>query len=133
MKLVLPLDPCPAPRQSRRDAWKPTASVQRYRAFRDKVNVTLGKDRKRIPWGGLRVTFRVRMPKSWPKYKRAEMDGKPHQQKPDRDNLEKALWDAVWPDDDSKLWDCHSTKVWAVEGSIEIEWSESPVSLGVEG
>ena len=124
-RLVLDLDPCPAPRQSKRDGWRPSAPVRRYRAFRDAVNVMAGKRRKEVPWEGLTVTFRVPMPKSWPKYRREEMDGQPHQQKPDLDNLLKALADALWPDDDTHLWDVRARKVWAREGRIEIEW-EAP-------
>ena len=48
------------------------------------------------------------------------MKGKPHQQKPDFDNLIKALSDAIHKED-SGIWDCRVTKVWAEEGAIEIK------------
>jgi len=59
------------------------------------------------------------MPKSWSKKKRAEMAGKPHQAKPDKDNLEKALLDAVF-EEDSQIWDNRVSKFWGDEGAIII-------------
>ncbi|MBG3071635.1 RusA family crossover junction endodeoxyribonuclease, partial [Proteus mirabilis] len=50
----------------------------------------------------------------------SEMNGKPHQQKPDKDNLEKALLDAIF-DDDSRVWDGRVTKVWGERGQIIIQ------------
>ncbi|MBG3071584.1 RusA family crossover junction endodeoxyribonuclease, partial [Proteus mirabilis] len=50
----------------------------------------------------------------------SEMNGKPHQQKPDKDNLEKALLDAIF-DDDSRVWDGRVTKVWGKRGQIIIQ------------
>ncbi|MGU0055537.1 RusA family crossover junction endodeoxyribonuclease [Enterobacter hormaechei] len=59
------------------------------------------------------------------------MNGKPHQQKPDKDNLEKALLDAIF-DDDSRVWDGRVTKVWGRGGDnyprgaiVNIEWIRS--------
>lgn len=59
------------------------------------------------------------MPPSWSDKKRSAMNGKPHQQKPDKDNLEKALLDAIF-DDDSRVWDGRVTKVWGEVGQIKI-------------
>ncbi len=47
------------------------------------------------------------------------MAGKPHQQKPDKDNLEKALMDAIYADD-AHIWDSRVTKRWGEEGKIII-------------
>lgn len=51
------------------------------------------------------------------------MDGKPHQQKPDKDNLEKALLDAIF-DDDSRIWDGRVSKVWGATGMIRVRLPE---------
>lgn len=59
------------------------------------------------------------MPKSWSGKKRAQMAGKPHQQRPDRDNLEKALLDALFSED-CAVWDGRTTKVWGETGQIII-------------
>ncbi len=60
------------------------------------------------------------MPKSWSKKKRLEKNNKPHTNKPDLDNLIKALSDAVY-DDDQALWNYWLVKIWGETGSIEIE------------
>jgi len=60
------------------------------------------------------------MPGSWSKKKRALMDGKPHMQKPDWDNLGKAISDAIYKDD-SGIYDIWITKFWGFEGKIIIE------------
>lgn len=112
------IDPVSAPRQVRSDTWAPSLHVRRYRAFKDHVR-RLGVQVR----AGDRVTFVLAMPRSWSKTKRAQMDGRPHQQKPDVDNLLKALWDAV-EKDDSHLDRVCLAKVWGVRGAIEIEPEE---------
>jgi Holliday junction resolvase RusA-like endonuclease len=57
------------------------------------------------------------MPKSWSKTKKLVMDGKAHQQRPDVDNLAKAICDAVFKED-SHIWDGRYTKVWGEKGAI---------------
>jgi len=68
---------------------------------------------------GFLVEFEVPMPKSWSKKKKLEMDGQPHRQKPDVDNLLKALLDAVL-DDDSGIHNVWMKKKWGKKGSITI-------------
>ncbi len=109
------ITPCPAPRQNRSDKWKKRPSVLRYRAFRDEVRL------KKVhinPYGDT-VIFHVPMPKSWSKKKKLAMNGKPHKQKPDLDNLLKALLDAVF-EEDCGIWDIRAKKYWAFEGKIMI-------------
>lgn len=112
---IYPVTPVPKPRQTRSDKWKQRPAVMRYRAFCDEVRLL----ECAVPEDGAHVTFRMPMPKSWSKKKRAELLGQPHQQKPDVDNLTKALLDAVLKDD-SGVWDIRTTKRWANEGSITI-------------
>lgn len=59
------------------------------------------------------------MAKSWSKKKKAEMDGEYCRQKPDLDNLCKAILDAAYKED-SIVADIRLTKVWGYTGSIEI-------------
>ncbi|EOE1598687.1 RusA family crossover junction endodeoxyribonuclease, partial [Enterobacter hormaechei] len=51
--------------------------------------------------------------------KRQQFDGKPHQSKPDFDNLVKALSDAIY-EDDAHIWDARITKLWGEVGQIII-------------
>lgn len=47
------------------------------------------------------------------------MNGQAHQQKPDADNMIKALMDALYADD-AHIWDLRVTKLWGVTGQILI-------------
>lgn len=124
---VLAIDPIGAPRMSRSDQWKvnPNHSdpkkrqrvcVTRYFAWKDAFVLAC----KRVGWTlepRIRIEFRIAMPPSWSKKKRSEMNGRPHQQKPDYDNLAKCIGDAFGVDD-SFIWDARITKRWAEYGSI---------------
>lgn len=59
------------------------------------------------------------MPGTWSKKKKFEMLSRPHQQKPDVDNLAKAILDALLKDD-SGVHTLFLTKVWSEDGFIEI-------------
>ncbi len=64
------------------------------------------------------------MPNSWSEKVKLNMDGKPHQQRPDVDNYLKSFMDALCIDD-SYVYDVHAKKFWAREGSIELtEWGQ---------
>lgn len=124
---TLRLAPVPAPRQTRSDKWNPRPCVLRYRAFKDhlrqeiqSLGVPLDKLLPESPW----IVFRIGVPKSWSKKQKNEAIGTPHRAKPDCDNLEKALFDAIYSDD-SHIWDVRATKIWDWEDSIEI-WSQPP-------
>ena len=66
------------------------------------------------------ITFGMPMPNSWSKKKKLEMDGQPHTQRPDIDNLAKALFDALY-EDDSGIHTVALKKVWSVNGYIKFE------------
>lgn len=108
--------PCPKPRQTRSDKWKQRPAVMRYRAFCDEVRAA----GVALYPCGLHITFIVPMPQSWSERKKEEMDGQPHQQRPDLSNMIKALEDAVC-EEDSHLWDWRCTKLWGREGAIVVE------------
>ncbi len=109
------LTPCPAPRQGRSDRWKARPCVLRYRAFKDAVR----KAKVAIPQP-CKVVFWLPMPRSWSKKKRAKMAATPHEQRPDLDNLEKALLDAVF-EEDGHIWSVWAEKRWGEAGAIQID------------
>lgn len=111
---VYHLTPVPAPRQVRKDAWNPSPAVQRYRAFRDEVQRI---HHIQIPRPFHHVIFVLEMPPSWSKAKRLAMEGQLHDQKPDRDNLEKALLDSVYGED-CHVADGRVTKLWGSKDLI---------------
>ena len=58
--------------------------------------------------------FLIQVPPSWGRKKRTEHIGQPHTQKPDADNLAKALIDAVYRnEDDAHVWNYATTKLWS--------------------
>lgn len=116
---VYNITPLGKPRMTRADKWKKRPEVLRYRAFCDEVRL----NKVTLPEGGYHVIFVLPMPPSWSKKKRALMDGKPHQQKPDKDNLEKALLDALFGED-SHIWDGRVTKIWGETGKMIIREGE---------
>lgn len=112
---IYDIKPLGKPRMTQRDKFKKRPEVLRYRAFCDEVRLR----GVALPDGGCHITFVIPMPDSWSKKKQAEHIGRPHQQKPDVDNLMKSLMDAVF-DDDSSVWDARITKIWGEKGQIRI-------------
>ncbi len=109
------ITPNPKPRMTRRDKWAKRPAVLRYFAFKDEVRL------KGVVYEyGKAITFHMPMPKSWSKKKKAEMDGKPHKQRPDIDNMIKSLFDSLYDEDAHIWWVGETKKLWAYEGSIEI-------------
>lgn len=113
----LPVTPVPKPRQTRADKWKKRPAVLRYRAFADEIRLRLPLD---YEMNHASITFTLPMPKSWSKKKKDALRGQPHQQKPDIDNLAKALLDALYGDD-SHIHTLSLHKRWGDEGSILIK------------
>lgn len=104
--------PLAKPRMTRRDKWSKRPCVMRYWEFKSECrsyNVEIPDSSE--------ITFILPMPQRWSEKKRAAMYGEPHRQKPDIDNLIKALLDAVY-DDDSAISEIHARKVWGEVGRI---------------
>lgn len=100
---------------TQRDKWAKRPAVLRYREFCDRVREA-GIE---IAQQGAEISFVLPMPKSWNKKKQTEMAGMPHKQKPDLDNLIKALLDAVH-DEDCEIWSLSAEKRWGFTGHISI-------------
>jgi len=110
------IKPVSKPRMTRSDKWKKRDCVVRYWEFKDEVkknNIILKKSNSHI-------IFTIPMPKSWSEKKKKENNQKPHEARPDVDNLCKAIMDAVL-DEDCKIWDIRITKLWGYDGFIEIK------------
>lgn len=112
--IVLPVCPMGKPRQTQRDKWKKRPVVLRYRAFCDAVRAHWPTDLD-FP-EAFAVTFRLPIPKS----RRLLTEDEPHRQRPDVDNMVKALLDALLPED-SAVHTVHASKRWTRgAGSITI-------------
>ena len=110
------INPCPKPRQTRADRWKQRPCVMKYRAFADALR-SFAKQQGYVLGDSLNITFCIEMPGSWSGKKRKEMDGKPHQQRPDLDNLVKSFQDAMLSED-SGVWNLKAEKLWGYVGQI---------------
>lgn len=109
-KHVISVRPTPKPRMTRADAWKKRPVIMKYWAWKDefvaKANVS-GLSLENV----LDILFVLKMPKSWSGKKCTRLELTEHLQKPDRDNLLKAVQDS-WGVDDSAVWDGRTTKIW---------------------
>ena len=117
--MILKITPVPKPRMTQSDRWKKRPCVVRYRAFADELRI-LAAQNNYIVKNPLSVTFVLPMPKSWSKKKKLEMDGKPHTQTPDLDNLLKAFQDVLLKDDSGVHTYKNVRKIWGIEGLIII-------------
>ena len=87
----------------------------RYFAFKDQIRL----HKFVLPECNYHIIFVLPMSKSWSKKKKDKMRNTPHQQRPDKDNLEKALLDSIF-DEDCRVWDGRTTKIWGDKGEIVI-------------
>ena len=113
------INPVAKPRQTRSDIWRKRPCVMKYRAFADECRAS----GMTIPSAGSHIVFIMPMPASWSIKKRRAMDGQPHQQVSDLDNLLKALLDSLFKDD-SHIYDIRATKLWGYSGKI-IVWKNN--------
>ena len=114
--IELLIDPVAKPRMTRRDIWAKRVCVERYWAFKDAL-INLCKQQDFVLGDKYKVEFLIKMPDSWSKKRKFLMEGKPHQQKPDLDNLLKAVNDCLKVDD-KYIYSIDATKSWWKEGKI---------------
>ena len=106
---------------TRSDRWRKRKPVLKYFAYKDELK-SLGFT---LPECNYHIIFVLPMSKSWSNKKKLLMDGKPHQQVPDKDNLEKAVLDAIF-ENDSHIWDGRVSKIWGKEGLIIVKEISPP-------
>ena len=107
----LDIPPCPKPRMTKADRWRKRPSVLKFFAFRDAVRKWEEDMNEILEIESFEISFHVPMPKSWPKWKKAEMHNEPHQQRPDLDNYLKAWKDSVY-EEDAVVWRVKASKLW---------------------
>jgi Holliday junction resolvase RusA-like endonuclease len=119
--IEIKIAPVPKPRMTVADKWRHRSVVDRYFAFKDAINLICNKNKFKLT-GNYKVEFLMPIPKSWPEKKKQSLHGQPHQQKPDLDNLLKALNDCLLKED-KEVWKIEACKVWWDEGKILI-WNK---------
>jgi Holliday junction resolvase RusA-like endonuclease len=110
------IDPVAKPRMTQRDKWAHRKCVDDYYSFKDKL-VLLCKQQKFILPDKFKVEFLIPTPDSWKPVRQIDMIGKPHQQRPDLDNLTKAILDCL-RDEDKYVYHIDAAKYWWNEGKI---------------
>lgn len=105
---------CPIgkPRMTQRDKWKKRAVVERYFAYRDAIRLQANLAKYEIT-GTIDVTFYIPAPKSLSKKDRILLNGTPHTQKPDIDNLVKAFLDCFG--EDKAVHTLKAKKIWTTD------------------
>ncbi len=111
--------PVAKPRMVRSDKYKKRPVVLNYWAFKDRINKQAAKKGFKL-CNMYRVTFVMPFPEKLSEKKKIEYEGKPHQVRPDVDNMLKALNDCML-DEDSAVWYVVAKKVWGREGKIIVE------------
>lgn len=119
---VFEIEPMGKPRMTQRDKWlkPPRKPVELYWEYKDKLVEMATRLMFDMPESEFGVKFVLPMPHSWSKKKRDQMDGAPHKQKPDLDNLMKALQDCLCKED-SFIHHYECRKVWGISGKIIIQ------------
>ena len=113
------------PRMTQRDKWQKRPAVVRYRQFKDVVKLyRVHLD----PAIFQHIVFFIRSALKDPAANAARYF-LPHQQTPDKDNLEKALLDALFGDDKT-VWDTRVSKVWSPVNLIAISPQQIELTPG---
>ena len=114
------INPVGAVRQTQADRWKKRPSVLRYRAFAGELRMAAAAQNFVLGERCIMI-FQIQMADSWSKKKKELMNGKPHQQKPDWDNLAKSVGDILGVNqEDSYIHTAFCAKFWAYEGSVRV-------------
>lgn len=119
--IVFEINPMGKPRMTQRDKWlnPPRKPVALYWKFKDYLIKEANKIGFKMPESSYHIIAYIQMPHSWPDKKKNYMDKTPHQQKPDKDNIEKGILDALCKSD-AEVWDGRITKYWSRSGKILI-------------
>ncbi len=121
--LMLPIAPMGAVRLSSSDRWKKRPRAVKYFTWKNQIQTLVSEAcNGLLPDVPIRmdVAFYIAMTETWTKKKKKEMEGKPHRQKFDLDNLVKGLWDSMFGDD-AEISDSFSMKRWVKQGEERIE------------
>lgn len=116
MSITIKINPIGKPRMTQKDKWSKRPATQKYWAYKDLLVAEAkrqGYELKNV----LEAEYFIEMPSSWSKKKKLEMSLRPHQNKPDIDNIDKGIMDALLKDD-SAVYKSHTSKYWAYEGAI---------------
>jgi Holliday junction resolvase RusA-like endonuclease len=112
--IVCHWQPMGKPRMTRRDQWlvgeKMREVVARFWKYAEELRkAAKGKIPEDI--SGMKADFYIAFPKSYSMKERLHLDGKPHEEKPDLDNLAKGVMDSLISNDQI-ISEIHCRKFW---------------------
>lgn len=124
------INPFPAVRVNWKN-WRFTDRAKEYHSKMEHLRLLVWWDKEKIikaliSWKYY-IKFNIEMPKSWSKKKKEEMEGQPHRQTPDIDNLIKSVFDTIFyipkwliaKFNDKEVYKINADKYWNNEGNIE--------------
>jgi Holliday junction resolvase RusA-like endonuclease len=111
ISFVVPGVPIGKPRMTQRDKWMKRPCVLRYRAYADAIRRACPNPPPAEQTVFVEVFARFEPPVSWSKSKREKAIGTLKRTKPDGDNCEKGIFDAMWGRDE-KLGDQFVNRTW---------------------
>lgn len=118
--ITFDITPIAKPRMTQRDKWKKRDIVVKYWKYKDNLK-WLCLLNKWIPQDELDVEFILPMPKYWSETKKISMNGQPHKQRPDLDNLVKGFQDALLKEDSHIHTYLKTKKEWGRLGQIKVK------------
>lgn len=125
VRFIFEIAPCSAPRMTRSDKWKTNPNhadprkrqrecVRKYFAYKKEFKLICMLANYKLE-KCIDVCFVIEMPESWSEKKKKLMDFTLHEQRPDRDNMLKALQDS-FDLDDGIVSDGRTLKIWGRKG-----------------
>jgi Holliday junction resolvase RusA-like endonuclease len=118
--IIFEITPIGKPRMVRSDSWKKRPVVLNYWEYKDNLKEQAEKFSYTISEKLENITFVLPMPDSWSKKKKEQMDGQPHKNKPDLDNIIKGFKDCLCDNDSFVHTYNNIRKVWGYSGKITI-------------
>ena len=109
------ITPLAKPRMTQSDRWRKRKCVLDYWDYRDRIRSLVKLMGPEVTH--LSVDFHLPMPHSWSKKKRQAKNRTWHDQKPDLDNLVKAVLDALF-EEDARVACIQAKKHWSEQGSL---------------
>lgn len=128
--IVWEIKPTPSPRMVASDRYAERPVVVKYFNYRSHLLKLAHRDNYKIGDTLENITFVMPFPKSYSKKKKNDLNGKPHQIKPDLDNLVKAFKDSLLKNDQKVHTYNNIKKVWGFQGAIVINPHEVINGIG---
>jgi Holliday junction resolvase RusA-like endonuclease len=103
------------PTMTKGDQWKKRPCVVRYRMYCDRLRAYAPKELWHVDVHTLEIIAHISVSPSWTNKKKVAMVGEIHREKPDWDNIGKAVSDALF-EQDKRIACGQVKKVWCAEG-----------------